>query len=137
MSVGRSRISDNAAPFCWLNSPLTAIQICVESTVTLPPIKIGLPKSASDSTNIRRNEAAMPGVKQGQRNRAKDVPFAGAQAQCGFFHRRINPFEQAANDEIGDGKESDDLDKDKTIQSVNVVHPGLELDMQNILGDKP
>jgi hypothetical protein len=48
---------------CW--APTTAKKISVESTPKEPPSTMGLPKSASDSTNTTSQALARPGTISG------------------------------------------------------------------------
>ena len=65
------------------------------------------------------------------------MPLARAERERGFFHRRVNPFEQTAQNQIRNRKKCDDLTKDNSVESINVVDARSRLHVQNIARDEP
>ena len=79
-SAGASRIKPTTAPLwksCW---PITSLKISVASTLKLPPITFGIPKSVITSVNVTIaaliNPYLAPGKVIVKNLREADVPIA-------------------------------------------------------------
>ncbi len=64
------------------------------------------------------------------------MELAGAQAEGRLFHGSVNSLQHGPDDQIGDGKEGDDLDEDQAVESVNVISPRAWPNAQNLARDE-
>ena len=110
-------------------APTMAKKISVERTSKLPPRTSGLPKSAMLSMKPRRKALARPGRISGRVTVDEGLPAAGAEGLRRLLHRGADAFDDADEDEEGDGGEGERLGDEEAGEAVD---PARRLDAEEV-----